>query len=270
MAIITGVRVCFIDGERREIHMKEKRIYGKKVDINTENTRNFYNNRARKMESMDNPYVAVLLGDQNPQYALEWDQYEKKQILPKMQVDEGCNVLDVGCGMGRWSEVLIPLSGYYCGTDMSAEMVKRAEERNQFPDKEYDFLNYSFEEICALPEEKFHCKFNRLWICGVMMYVNDEGLQKGLGQLLTKMDEHAKVYFTETVAVSERLTLDEFYSEALKADYDVIYRTAEEYNSFYKSWLDAGFQIVEQGMLPHLNKEKEYSETDRWYTILAR
>ena len=89
-------------------------------------------------------------------------------------------------------------------------------------------------------------------------------------QLLEKMEEHAKVYFTETIAVSERLTLDRFYSEALKADYDVIYRTEKEYNCIYKSWLEAGFRIAEQGMLPHLNEEKEYSETDRWYTILER
>ena len=84
-------------------------------------------------------------------------------------------------------------------------------------------------------------------------------------QLLKKMDEHARIYFTEIIALAERLTLNEFYSEALKADYDVIYRTEAEYNQIYKSWLEAGFQIAEQGMLPHFNKE-----TDRRYTILER
>ena len=102
------------------------------------------------------------------------------------------------------------------------------------------------------------------------MYINDEALIKGMGQLLDKMEEHAKVYFTETISLSQRLTLNQFYSEALKADYDVIYRTEKEYNHIYESWLEAGFGIVEQGLLPHLNKEKEYSETDRWYTILER
>ncbi len=103
-----------------------------------------------------------------------------------------------------------------------------------------------------------------------MMYINDKDLLKGMEQLLEKMDAHVRVYFTETIALTERLTLNEFYSEALKTDYDVIYRTETEYNQIYKSWLDAGFQIIEQGLLPHLNKEKEYSETDRWYTILER
>lgn len=251
--------------------MSENRIYGRKVDINTENTKEFYNNRAKAMADMDNPYVSVLLGDQNPEYAVAWNKFEKENILPKMEIDETCRVLDIGCGMGRWAEVLIPLSGYYCGTDISLEMIHRAKERNQYPGKKYDFLNYSFQEFCSLPKDKLPCRFNRLWICGVMMYVNDDILNGGgMEQLLEKMDEHARVYFTETIALQERLTLSEFYSEALKADYDVIYRTAAEYNSIYAGWLNAGFRIVEQGLLPHLNKEKEYSETDRWYSILER
>lgn len=250
--------------------MKENRIYGKKVDIKGENTKEFYNNRAKAIKDMDNPYVSVLLGDQNPEYALMWNTFEKENILPKMGVDKSCRVLDIGCGMGRWAEALIPKSGYYCGTDLSSEMVKRARERNQYAGKSYEFMNYGFQEFCALPKDKLSCLFNRLWICGVMMYINDEELFRGMAQLLEKMDEHARVYFTETIALKERLTLDEFYSEALKADYDVIYRTEAEYNEIYGSWLKAGFRIVEQGMLPHLNKEKEYSETDRWYTILER
>lgn len=250
--------------------MNEKRIYGKKVNINQDHTKDFYNSRAKTIQDMANPYVSVLLGDQNPEYALAWDAYEKEHILPKMQIDEHSKVLDIGCGMGRWAEVLIPKSGYYCGTDLSSEMVKCAKGFNQFPEKSYDFLNYGFEEFCTLPKSELPCLFNRLWICGIMMYVNDDALIIGMDQLLKKMAAHTKVYFTETIALEERLTLSQFYSEALKADYDVIYRTEAEYNQIYQSWRDAGFRIIEQGMLPHLNKEKEYSETDRWYTILER
>lgn len=250
--------------------MQGSRIYGKKVDINAEHTQNFYDARAKSIKNMANPYVSVLLGDQNPEYALAWDVFEKENILPKMQIDDTSRVLDIGCGMGRWAEALIPISGYYCGTDLSAEMIKYAKERNYFSEKAYDFLNYGFEEFCALPKTQLPCQFNRLWICGIMMYVNDEVLFSGMEHLLDKMDVHAKVYFTETIALKERLTLNQFYSEALKTDYDVIYRTEEDYNQMYKTWISAGFRIIEQGLLPHLNKEKEYSETNRWYTIMER
>lgn len=250
--------------------MKEKRVYGKSIDINEGRIKFFYDNRAKAVKNMSNHYVAVLLGDQNPEYALAWDKFETEHILPKMQIDGTARTLDIGCGIGRWAEKIIPRGGYYCGTDVSAEMIKCARERNQFPGKTYDFFNYGFEKLCTLPKEQLPCKFNRLVICGVMMYVNDEVVRRGMEQLLGKMDGHAKVYFAETIALEERLTLDGFYSEALKTDYDAIYRTAAEYNRIYKSWLDTGFRIVEQGTLPYLYQEKEFRETDRWYTLLER
>ena len=57
--------------------MNGKRIYGTKVEIDIEHTQHFYNNRAKAIKNMANPYVSVLLGDQNPEYALAWDAYEK-------------------------------------------------------------------------------------------------------------------------------------------------------------------------------------------------
>ena len=73
---------------------------------------------------MANPYVSVLLGDQNPEYALAWNTFEKENILPKMDINDTCNVLDIGCGIGRWAEVLIPRSGYDGGDD---QMCQRAQ-----------------------------------------------------------------------------------------------------------------------------------------------
>lgn len=119
--------------------MNKKRIYGEKVNINSDNTKDFYNNRARSIQNMDNLYVSMLLGDQNPEYALAWDSYEKENILPKMQIDEHNKILDIWCGMGHWAESLIPISGYYCGTDLSPEMVKCAAERNHFPERSMIF-----------------------------------------------------------------------------------------------------------------------------------
>lgn len=250
--------------------MENHRIYGSNVNIDSSRTKNFYDDRADKLETMENPYVSVLLGDQNPEYAVLWNQFEKEHILPKLAIDSESCVLDIGCGMGRWAETLIPMSKYYCGTDISAKMLEQARKRNAVPNKEYDFLHHSFEEFCRLPANEIKYKFNRLVMCGVFMYINDDVIERGLKALCDKLDSKVKVYFTETIALKERLTLKQFYSTALKAEYDVIYRTEEEYNRFYEEWIKNGFKIKEQGLLPHLNKENEYRETDRWYTILER
>ncbi|MBB6732246.1 methyltransferase [Cohnella zeiphila] len=246
------------------------RIYGDAVSIKTENTRNFYNERAKAMESMANPYVAVLLGDQNPRHAEEWNRFEKDFVLPQLRISQTNSVLDIGCGIGRWAESIIPHAGYYCGTDFSSEMIEAAHRRNSYSDRDYDFYNLSFQETVSKSKEFYKKQFDRLIVGGVCMYINDEELPGCYEGVLKLLDERCIIYFTETVAVEKRLTLDECPSEALKTNYDVIYRTPDEYKGYYSVFTDAGFVVKEQKYLPHLNNEKPFYETDRWYTILER
>ena len=126
--------------------MNEKRIYDKKVNIKQDNIRDFYNNRAIKAGNMPCPYTAVLLNDEEPKHAEEWNKFEKQFILPELLIDEKSNVLDIGCGIGRWAESIIPTANYYLGVDYAEEMVKTAATRNIHPNKDYDFMKLSFQE----------------------------------------------------------------------------------------------------------------------------
>ncbi len=248
----------------------EHRIYSTKININTDEVKSFYNKRAQRAEEMDCPYTAVLLGDQDPGHAAKWNEFEKQYILPELMVNEKSNVLDIGCGMGRWAEAFIPLCGYYCGVDYSEDMVELAKKRIVIPEKEYDFDCCSFLDLVSHKGHIPKKKFNAVVIAGVCMYINDEELKncfKGLTELLA---DNCILYLTETIGNEERLTLNAFYSNALQDNYDVIYRTAQEYNSMYQPLYDKGFEVVKQDYLPKLNKEEEYSETDRWYSILRR
>ena len=176
----------------------------------------------------------------------------------------------IGGGIGRWAESIIPEAGYYLGTDFSGEMIKIAQQRCSFENADYDFINVSFQEACRRSSEKLQRKFDRVVIGGVCMYINDADLKDCIAGLIDLLDEHCIMYLTETVAVETRLTLDECPSDALKTTYDVIYRTPSEYNAYYEVFKNAGFRIVKQDYLPHLNNEASFSETDRWYTILER
>lgn len=250
--------------------MSEHRIYDTKVDINIQNTVNFYNERAKRAAEMECPYTAVLLGDQNPEHAVKWNIFEKENILPLMKIGAENAVLDIGCGMGRWAESVIPVAGYYLGVDFSTEMVRIAKERCVFETREYDFINASFQDVVSKSVGAFKRRFDRVIIGGVCMYINDADLKMCIDNLSDLLDEHCIMYLTETAATEKRLTLDNCPSEALKANYDVIYRTPSEYNEYYKALLDKGFKITRQDFLPHLNNESGFSETDRWYTILER
>ena len=173
--------------------------------------------------------------------------------------------IDIGCGIGRWGEAVIPHCQYYCGCDFSSEMIAQAKQRLNFPNA--DFIPCSFQQIGEKITGK---KFDRGIIAGVCMYINDSEIKECIATFINLIADHAILYLTETVAVEKRLTLNEFWSDAMHTEYSSIYRTPDEYNQLYKAFLNAGFTITEQGFLPHFNKEKEYSETDRWYTILQR
>ncbi len=89
--------------------MDEQRIYQKKVDINTQHVLRFYNDRAERND-MESPYTSVLLADGTDK-AEKWDLFETKSIFPQLKIEQGSRVLDVGCGVGRWAEKIIPMLG---------------------------------------------------------------------------------------------------------------------------------------------------------------
>ena len=77
----------------------EKRIYSDKVDVNGDSVRDFYNKRAAAYAAgQKNSNTVVLLGDNHPDYADKWNEYEKKTILPHLNLDKSKKVLDIGCG----------------------------------------------------------------------------------------------------------------------------------------------------------------------------
>lgn len=256
--------------------MNENRIYNDKVKINKINTRKFYDKRAGKLLGKDGerifecPYTSVLLGDQNQEYAAQWNIFERDYILPKLNITECCNVLDIGCGMGRWAEHVAPLCNTYCGVDFSSEMIHAAEKRNYVRKDHLVFMNYSLQEFLENKAEEFTGRFNRLIIAGVCMYINDDELSECLEKLLGMFSRGSIFYIVETVGVQQRLTLKEFYSETLGSSYDAIYRTPDEYMEIFSMIEHNGYKVAESGFLPKLNDEEAFSETDRWYTIFQK
>lgn len=246
-----------------------KRIYGDKFEINTSKTIELYNQRADRISQMQSPYTAVLLGDQNPEYAEKWDIDEKNRVLPFLNVKKDSSILDLGCGIGRWAETLIPLSGDYTGVDFSSGMIKSAEERCS------ELVNENTEFICSSIQDYIETldsqrKFDVIIISYVCMYINDSEIEKLIDKLLQHTAKECSVYFIDTVALEKRLTLNEIYSQALKSNYSAIYRTIDELNLLYSHLKAKGFQEISNGFMPKLNNEKAFSETDRYYTILKR
>ena len=243
------------------------RIYGEITAISEANVKEFYDQRAKRLAELG-PYTTVLLGDQRPEYAEQWNRFEKSFVLPRLKLGKRCRVLDIGCGVGRWAEEIAPLVGAYIGTDLSSGMIAAAAQR--FRDvPNVRFINSSFQEIFR---EREICRFryDSVIITGVLMYMCDDEIRKCMDGLSALLKEDAVVYVEESVGKrdGERLTLNHIWSENLKANYDAVYRTREEYLDLFSPLLEKT-DVLEEDYLEGLDKQ-ELSETSHWYAFLKK
>ena len=207
--------------------MKE-RVYGEKVSIDTENTVSFYNQRAKTIKNRKQEYTTVLLGDQDPDFSVKWDAYEKQLILPRLKLNQDKVILDIGCGMGRWAEAVADQCKEYYGVDFSSEMIAVAKENIKNENCHF----YAMSAVDAVSNPKITArKYDIVLDVGVSMYINEEELVECYQGLKKLADRDTLFYFEESVGKKERITLNHIWSDNLNAYYGAIYRTREEYKS---------------------------------------
>ena len=241
--------------------MKE-RVYGEKINIDTENTISFYNQRAKTVKNREKEYTTVLLGDQDPEYAVKWDEYEKGFVLPKLMLNRNKVVLDLGCGMGRLADAVSDKVKEYYGVDFSSEMIAVAKQNVRNNNCHF----YAMSVVDALSDPKITArKYDLVLMAGVSMYINEDELKESYRLLRNLVNKDSLFYFEESVGKIERLTLNHIWSEDLQDYYGAIYRTREEYKSLIDECIN-GAKYIEEGYMNFLDKE-EWSETSHWYAL---
>ena len=242
--------------------MKE-RVYGEKINIDTENTISFYNQRAKTVKNREKEYTTVLLGDQDPEYAVKWDEYEKGFVLPKLMLNRNKVVLDLGCGMGRLADAVSDKVKEYYGVDFSSEMIAVAKQNVRNNNCHF----YIMSVVDALSDPKITArKYDLVLMAGVSMYINEDELKESYRLLRNLVNKDSLFYFEESVGKIERLTLNHIWSEDLQDYYGAIYRTREEYKSLIDEYIN-GVEYIEEGYMNFLDKE-EQTETSHWYALL--
>ena len=186
---------------------------------------------------------------------------ESKIVFENIDLTEK-KIIEIGCGLGRWAEVFHDKCESYLGLDYAENLIKIAKEYYNYDNCEFQVmsaLDMNTEELLINPP------FDIIFVAGVLIYLNDEDISQMIKEINKIASKDKTIYIRETVSVMDtRLTLKDFYSEDLDADYNAIYRTEDELLEFFK-----GFENI-----THIKSDKihetlnKHEETGYRYFIL--
>lgn len=223
------------------------RIFDKAEPLDYARVRDFFTRRSSRISELGLLSVTMY---QDEDLARKRDAFEKDTVLPLLELSATSRVLDIGCGTGRWGHELGPKVAAYLGTDFCAAYVEAAQA--QFDAAGFSANTHRFQQLAAQEVEATSLAigppFDLVIIAGLMPFLNDEDVRSLLTRLPALCGKNSIVYIREPVGLEKRLTLKEHFSEELNEYYHAIYRTASEYELFFKETLDT-FTLTRSSLL---------------------
>lgn len=203
------------------------RLYGEKENIDSNEVKNFFAERASR--DLDSDLSIVLFQDKENS---EQRHLEEKKLLHEHIDISDKKILEIGCGIGRWAEALYDKCGFYLGIDYTEDLIEIAKKSYNYPNCYFQVMSATDIKIDELLIEP---PFDIIIISGVLMYINDD-LKLVIEQINQIGADDKKLFIMEPIScIDSRLTLKDFYSEGLDVDYNAIYRTPEEYLDFFRN-----------------------------------
>jgi len=246
---------------------KKTRLSGDKAAAISENAvLDFFESRAAQKEG-SHPLTMTMY--QSVELATQRDMHEKNLLLPKLQLTSDANVLDIGCGNGRWYEALQSEGVLYTGIDFSPSLIAIAKEKYHQDPRSHFFVRKAYELSPELTVSAGR-PFSHIIIAGVLIYLNNEEVAQVFNNLAKVTTSGTIIMIREPLAIEERLTLKSHWSEELKSQYNAIYRTAEELTSYVNQCADTlKLELIDTGLMypENLNNRKE---TQQHYFIYKR
>lgn len=245
------------------------RIKSEKQSISYGDTQAFFNRRVQKYKA-ENPYSVTMYQDDNPELVIARNAKEIHKLLPLLKLNENSKVLDVACGIGRWSDAITTEIKEYCGIDFCQGFIELAKNKNsKKTNRNFLVSNSIAVEECL--KNNGNRKYNRILLVGCLMYLNDADVHSTLEQIERVTEHHTIVCVREPIGINERLTLKGDFSNELKDEYNAIYRTRDEIFQILKqTFIENEYHIASEGFLFEEEDLNNRKETSQYYFILER
>lgn len=223
----------------------------------------FFKARASKASELGH-VQAVIYQDKHPELAARRDAAEKAKLLPLLKLSGTESILDVGCGTGRWADVVVDKCRLYVGSDFSEELIEIAASR--FPSTPaIQFVCTPCEKISqALPGRHF----NIILSMGLFIYLNDEELIQTLRAYAALSADSCQILLREPIATRQRLTIHQHYSEDMDQIYNAIYRTERELlDTVQAEIFPKGFKLSACGEVYETALNNRADTMQKWYLL---
>lgn len=139
-----------------------------------------------------------IVNDNYETIAGEFSETRKKRLWPELLklaelVEDGANVLDVGCGNGRLRQAFTGKGIRYVGIDNSANLIKLAAEDQALMINQQEFL---VGDILAL-DKACRFDFDFIFCIAVLNHIPGQNLQiKALEQMKAKLSRSGRIILT--------------------------------------------------------------------------
>lgn len=225
------------------------RVYGSKINIDTKRVKDDYD-RMFEIEGFK------IWSDKELKEKFRIEGNLIFSLIEKYNIDIS-NIYDIACGDG-FPAILFQNKEIksYTGYDFSTTAIKSCK------DKFEKNTNYSFikKDVSDLKIGDFNSA-NLIISLGLFVCLNDKELEDLLKMI--SLCNNVYFYFRNTTSIiSDRLTLDNFYSKEMETNYSAIYRTKQEYLDMFKKY---NLDIIETDIIKGI---KEREETAMIYYLL--
>ena len=192
--------------------------------IDYEKTKQFWNESAANVTvgGGQEENAGMLSGSNN--YVSHFRRIEEeKTFLELLPINKTMNILEVGCGGGRWAFFLADKVNQITGIDFSAEMIRLACSIQKA--RNINNVTFIASDLLALDTEE---KYDVIYFSGVLQYIDDRDIGISLKKAEKMLTPGGVVITRDTVQLNSRVVGDD-------PTYPVIYRTPAEYDSLFES-----------------------------------
>lgn len=189
-----------------------------------------------KVSKSDDDFGIAAWGDSIKE-EIPYRHYEEtKKILKLINPQKHMNIIELGCGSGRFCKELSPLINKYVGIDYSSKAILLAEEMV----KKNNIHNAEFKVDSAVDFKlDNNVKFDAVYFGSVLQYISDNEVKKAL--------ENLKQYIKpDTVIIERDTTCSRTRYVADSIVYKCTYRTRKEIESMFKEVLGYSLCSVER------------------------